>query len=241
VSDDETLRRLGAQARADQAIPPRWLALVEGRATPEEVRALEAEALSDPRAALWWARFRPLDPLEEARLVRALVVPQRSPKVLGAVVLLAGAAALVMALRGQAPSPLPLYALEASAPDSALRGAARTTSTTTSTVTVQAAGSALVLIVRPRSPVDQPVALDTFWSQGETTRRWDVPVEGSVRGAFRIEGTVSELLPGASGEVVLMIRARPADRPAISAAEAEHLWRAGAAELLVHRLQIRGE
>jgi hypothetical protein len=74
---EELLWELGAAEGERRVLPAPWDAVVEGRATPAQIAALEAEAAAgDEEVARRLALYRPLDGEAEDALVRALLAGQ---------------------------------------------------------------------------------------------------------------------------------------------------------------------
>jgi hypothetical protein len=129
MSDEPILDALGHAEREGQEIPARWRALTEGRATPDELAALEREAAAGGEARVFWERFRPLDASQERALASQLArrvqndarLRRRRAAVAGAFVLATAAAVLLAWLT--IPAALPRYQLEATAADQQVRSA----------------------------------------------------------------------------------------------------------------------
>ncbi len=225
---DELLSELGRREREAQKIPEKWRALAEGRASNAEVEGLRAAAANDPKAALLWERFRPLDASTDAAITALLLSKVKKkdsrPRRILAVLALAAAIAFAVVMYPR-DSSIPAYRLEANAGDSDTRGS--TAAGSILSVPVYRQGSALTLVLRPGSAVDKDVVVETYYEHGGLEERWNVPLTIAESGAIRVDGRVAELLPNMTGEVMLTFVVRNAD--------------GGEVQRLIHHMSIAAE
>lgn len=223
MNEEQILSTLGEAEKAAQTIPERWRRLAEGQASASEVALLEAEASRDTQAALLLARFRPLESADEDLIAGAMMAQrQRARSASPSWWMAAGAAAAAAAFAWVGlphEPPLPGYALEAATPDLGYRGAQGSPDS----VPKHHVSSALSLIMRPSTPVTTPLAVQTFVIVGDRAMELDAAWELSAAGAARLDGVVSNLLPGHSGSLTLVGLVRSAGHAPISSQAA---WRA---------------
>lgn len=228
MKDDTQLLALGEAEREDQAVPERWRRLVEGRASAEEIAALEAEAAQDPAAAALWARFRPLEPDVEAKIAHAALAHRTRGRRTGRMAiaggLLAAAAGVLLTLADFGEAQLPQYRLEASTPDLEHRGAAAPAVDRP----VHHPGSAVTLVLRPARPAEADLAVDSYLSQDGDLEQVELPWRLSEAGAARLEIVPSERFAGRSGDLTLVAVVRPTGASPLPAEAARGATRAEA-------------
>lgn len=201
----DTITKLVQAEREEQTIPEEWLEVVEGRASDEQIAALEARAAHDEEAAFLLAAFRPMSDESEEALVQSLLPEKKvvrfrpRRRIATAVMTLAAAAAAMFFVVRAGDQPMPAYHLEASTPDLGFRGDAKTVERPKHHV-----GSGLAIVLRPQVPFDGDVEVATFVEQNGARTRIELPVEISERRAIRVDGVVRELLPGRIGPATLV-------------------------------------
>lgn len=189
-----------------------WEGLALGEASEEQVQALEARAERSDADRRAFEAFRPLDPLAEARIVRAARREVRVTRFRRLVPWLAGAAlaaGLTFALwPPDAMPPLPRYGIELTGGDRAVRSTADSPD-----VPVLHRGSRLELVLRPGRAPEGPVEARAFAVRdGRATPLGVHPEERD--GAFRIAGLREQLLPPGPGEWTIAVAVgRPGDLP----------------------------
>lgn len=232
----ETLTVLGRTERDEQSIPAVWQAVVEGRATAEQIAELEAQAEQDEEVASLLAAFTPMTDAQEDALTASLlqgakperqspakVKPVAAPKRTARrprqvrwatrtfVALAAVAAAALFFVRAPNDA-LPSYQLEAARGDLAFRGEAKVDA-----LPKHHPASALSIVLRPKRAVGGEVEVRTFVQKNGTTLEWMMPVEISPRRAVRVDGVVSQLLGDHRGPITLVFAiAAPGELPTAS-------------------------
>jgi hypothetical protein len=199
-----------------QRLDPRLVALAHGRIDEDELDELLERALEEPAIRRAVEAFWPLDDATrtqsfaraQAALAAQRSVPSRprSPVVLttGVVVFLAG----VLTWLGVGMTPtasLPSYALEVRGGYRAMRAAAPRD------LGRMTPDAPLELVYRPANPVAAAATAAIFVVRSDEVVQLEASLETSSSGAFRWQGTVGALLPQRSGEVELVVAARPGD------------------------------
>jgi hypothetical protein len=257
MAADDLLRHIGQHAREGAApLPdddPVWQRLATGELTPDEDAELRKRAAADPRAALLYEAYRPLDASLKARIAaratEALAPPP--PRVLSwrraAVVIapLAAAAAVALVLTRR-PSTgddrkaaLPIYAMD-------FQGGDRTTRSADPPSGEPAKlhrGSHVEVVLRPATAVGAHVSVRTFVVQGDAVRALDLPAERSSDGAIRIQGDAGTLfhdVPAGAWDLALTVGAEGAAAPqpndvasALRGEDRPHVW-----QLLHRRIEL---
>lgn len=231
MNDDALLEAVARVARdrgEDPLADPRWERLAAGTASTDDRAALEAmvaggevpEGAMDafaPLSAEARDRFAAaaLDALKPAAQATPAPVidlaARRRQRVrwlgVGATAL-AAAAALVLVLKppdgpGPVPGPhMPAYEVVFSGGDRILRSE--------DGVAVLRAGSRFELVLRPATAVSgDPPAASAFLVRDGERSPWDVRIQASAQGSFRITGTVGEELPAQPQELGIEVVLTP--------------------------------
>lgn len=226
--DESLLLDLGATESSDQEVPEELQRLVAGEITATERAELVEAAKTDPRAATLLARFSPLGPEDDDRIATAMaatVKAERRGPFSGVWVgmgvgmgVAAAAAATVVVSNLEHELPMPDYMLESATPDLVHRG---DPSSNESVLPIHGRESALSLVLRPSTPVAEPIAVATFLVYPSRVEALEMAWQVSQRGAARLDGRVADLMPNLSGQLTLLAVVHPA---ASAAPTADEVW-----------------
>lgn len=254
MSKDELLTALARAAEKDEIEEdPRWAALVEGRSSEADRRALEELAALDARNEEALALLTPLGEEAKARMAERILgemarapqapappaaeaevialKPKRKWVPVAAALALAAAVALFVTLRRESPpeialaDPIPSYEV-------ALVGGERDDRAVPAPADAQAPivlgpGSSLEIVLRPATPYRKPIAVRGFLIQNGRAQLWNIAPAISADGAVRIAGAREALFANvASGSYEIAIAIGPPD----ALPDAEAVARGGAGD-----------
>ncbi|MEM1025011.1 MAG: hypothetical protein AAGD10_08370 [Myxococcota bacterium] len=201
----------------------KWLALAEGRLSPEEREKLELEAKESPEDARKFEAYSPIDEGVARQMAASLdgnpVRRQRVRRWIVSGSALAASFAIFLGSRPEAEDPLPAFTASVRVGDAVERGSALETRGLSELPSTRA-DSTIEVLLRPASEATRQPRV-VVWIQSERGR-FASPVSAEVadNGAIRLRGEVGAIAAADHGpvSVVLVVASSPeADMERIAA------------------------